>query len=138
MQEVERKHQDTEDHLRGMPQRIIGDPVAVVWKLIEEFKKDVDQLVAGRPEDGPPGLIQTLGARRRDFREAIFQQAPLFKPFDQTDSQAIGSVHNIHPEHEPEPLEPPTTSNVIYIDEVLSFADGFVFNAVNQLILINL
>jgi hypothetical protein len=64
-----------------MPQQIKGEPVAVVWKLIEGFKKDVDQLIAGRPEDGNTGLIQIFRASRHDFREAIFKQAPQFKPY---------------------------------------------------------
>ena len=67
--------------LAELPVRSIGDPVGEVWRLLSNFKDDVQELVAGRPDDGAQGLIQMVRVARQEFREAIFKGAPRFRPW---------------------------------------------------------
>ena len=62
--------------------RKISDPVGEVWRLLSSFKDDVQELVAGRPDDGAQGLIQMIRCARQEFRVAIFKGAPRFRPWD--------------------------------------------------------
>ena len=71
-----------------LPARFIGDPVGELWRLLANFKRDVDYLVTGRPGDGKVGLIQRTRQSRQRFRESIFQGAPRFKPYARPVSRA--------------------------------------------------
>lgn len=98
------------------------------------FEKDVKQLVEGIPEAGTAGLIQIFHKAKGEFRDAIFRQAPDFKPFDQ--STSLSSAHHITSSTfgegyigDEEALEPfgskaPNTS--IYLNEVLDMAQKLV------------
>jgi hypothetical protein len=134
---VEAKLRTTKQSIEELPHRPEGDPVAAVWKLLAGFKKDVAQLVSGRPEDGVRGLIQIFREFRGQFREAIFKQAPDFKPYDRGSrpSGALSSASN-HLSISPivvssnssvqggEMLEPTGVryDKTIYLDEVLDMA----------------
>ncbi|KAG8755211.1 hypothetical protein FRC14_004253 [Serendipita sp. 396] len=141
LREVEARLETIQKELAKLPSKVEGDPVTEVWKMIEEFKSDVQALVLGRAQDGEKGLIQNFRASREEFRESIFQQAPDFKPYDcpaglygsrsldvdqsissttdDTDSSGEGATGEL------ERLEPSGTRNpktLIYIDEVMDMA----------------
>jgi hypothetical protein len=128
-----------------MPPAPSGDPIATIWKMVAAFQKDVQQLVDGRPESGAAGLIQIFRKSREQFREAIFYQAPCFKPFEEprvfeSDVPIRYESHSrpaarvlvapVHKEPREEDLEPPGTRDpktVVYLDEVLHTAKQSVF-----------
>jgi hypothetical protein len=128
---VKAKLRTTKQNIEELPHRPEGDPVAAVWKLLAGFKKDVAQLVSGRPEDGEKGLIQILRESRGQFREAIFRQAPDFKPYEQ-DSRESGvyetaSSGSVQGGEMLEPTGPRDAKTVIYLDEVLDMAQKWEF-----------
>ncbi|CAG8765671.1 11099_t:CDS:1, partial [Acaulospora colombiana] len=131
--EVERKLRETREILNELPEELQGDPVTVVLNLTANFQKDVAILVQGRPEDGESGLLQKFRQHKGAFREAIFQQAPQFKPFRRpSDITEDEPLEPIDTETEPmenggtEDLEPSgrrDSSSFVYIDEVLKIAE---------------
>jgi hypothetical protein len=124
---VEAKLRTTKKNLGELPRKPEGDPVAAVWKLLAGFKKDVTQLVSGRPEDGVKGLIQTFRASRANFRDAIFRQAPDFKPYRRDSRQpsvhGTASFESIQGGEMLEPTGARDAKTVIYLDEVLDMAE---------------
>jgi len=103
------------------------------------FEKDVKQLVEGRPEQGATGLLQTFRHLREQFRDAIFRQAPEFKPFEKPvtyqsggpesrpqptsdDGHSGAKDHGVTQEEALEPSGQKDPSNFIYMDEVLEAA----------------
>lgn len=106
--------------------------------MITTFKKDVEQLVKGRPEAGEEGLIQNLRRSKEQFREAIFRQAPEFKPFRKpkesgdtspTEDASTQSTENIGEvlDLDLEPQGPKNPDTFVYMDEVASRAQKSVF-----------
>lgn len=77
---------ETQENLAKLPIPQKGEPVTAIWKLLANFKKDVAQLVNGKPDDGEAGLVQKIRSARQTFRKAIVQQAPNFKPFNRPPS----------------------------------------------------
>jgi hypothetical protein len=101
---VEAKLRITKQNIEELPRKPEGDPVAIVWKLLEGFKKDVAQLISGRPEDGVKGLIQIFRASRGEFKEAIFRQAPDFKPYNFKPYKQSPRIHTPRVDASPRPL----------------------------------
>jgi hypothetical protein len=109
-----------------------------VINMITTFKGDVELLVKGRPEDGKEGLIQKIRRSKETFREAIFRQAPEFKPFEKpakstarpTEPSPEQLMHELlaagtppgASEEELEPKGPRSSSTFVYMDEVLDMA----------------
>ncbi|KAG8829739.1 hypothetical protein FRC17_006131, partial [Serendipita sp. 399] len=141
LRDVEARLQTIQSELAKLPTKVEGDPVTEVWKIIEEFKSDVNTLVSGRAQDGEKGLIQIFRASREEFRESIFRQAPNFKPYNRPSqpkesviSQVMrgassgtqeGEADGEEVGKELEKLEPVgarNTSTMIYIDEVMKIA----------------
>jgi len=107
--------------LAALPVRSINDPVGEVWRLLSEFKHDVQGLVAGRPDDGSQGLIQVVRRVRQEFRVAIFKGAPRFRPWAKPDT-------NVESPSTPQDtfggLEPQVSASdtVVYANEVMDRA----------------
>ena len=114
--------------LASLPARFIGDPIGEVWRLLAGFKQDVNHLVTGRADDGKYGLMQRVRQARQDFREAIFQGAPRFKPYTKP---ITGSESHRTRQDTAEGLEPEVNASgtVVYIDEVIERAETSVFYA---------
>ena len=111
--------------LGELPARFIGDPIGEVWRLLANFKQDVNHLVTGRADDGKYGLMQRVRQARQDFREAIFQGAPRFKPYTKP---ITGPESHRTRQDTAEGLEPETNASgtVVYIDEVIERAETSV------------
>jgi hypothetical protein len=123
---VEAKIRTTKKSIEELPHRPEGDPVAAVWRVLAGFKKDVTQLVSGRPEDGVKGLIQVFRKSKGQFREAIFRQAPDFKPYERGSLQpGVYETESSESVQGGEMLEPTgirDAKTVIHLDEVLDMA----------------
>jgi len=111
--------------LAQLPASFTGDPVGEVWRLLASFKRDVNSLVTGRPEDGRGGLMQRIRQSRQEFRDAIFQGAPRFKPY----SKPSGGPESPRTRQDTSGgLEPEVNAKgtVVYIDEVIERAETSV------------
>ena len=124
------------------------DSLATLMNLLEGFKQDVQNLVKGRPEDGYDGLVQTFRESRGRFREAISRQAPEFQVFDRPkqgnfsvpvqsnprtffrpnshiptpERESISTRHTTSEMHS-EPIHVMDSERVVYMDEVLQYAE---------------
>lgn len=107
--------------LAALPVRTISDPVGEVWRLLSGFKHDVQELVAGRPDDGSQGLIQKVRGARQEFREAIFKGAPRFRPWTKPSTEVESPST---PQDTFDGLEPQVNANdtVVYANEVMDRA----------------
>jgi hypothetical protein len=107
--------------LAELPVRSISDPVGEVWRLLSGFKRDVEDLVAGRPDDGEKGLIQMVRGARQVFRETIFKGAPRFRPWTKP---ATGAESPTTPQDTANGLEPQVNADdtVVYANEVMDRA----------------
>jgi hypothetical protein len=131
--EVDNKVQRLKDELSKLPTKLTGDPAMTVINMVANFKKDVELLVKGRPEAGKAGLIQNIRRSKERFRDAIFHQAPEFKPFEKPAKPSDmflgepipGLPAGISGEVVEEDLEPrgrKSPSTIVYMDEVLERA----------------
>jgi len=125
LEEIDNQLVSCKKELDGLPARFNGDPIGEVWRLLGNFKKDVNHLVTGRADDGKDGLMQRIRQAQQDFREAIFQGAPRFKPYTKPSSGA--ESHRVRQETA-EGLEPEINASgtVVYIDEVIERAETSV------------
>lgn len=135
--EVERKLRETSEALNELPEEPQGDPVSAVLNLTTNFQKDVALLVQGRPEDGESGLLQKFRHHKGTFRDAIFNQAPQFKPYkcpsNITENESLQPSNSDLEDTEnggTEKLEPSGKKrdpySFVYIDEVLTMAKSGV------------
>jgi hypothetical protein len=131
--EVDNRVQRLKDELSKLPTKLTGDPTMTVINMIATFKKDVELLVKGRPEAGKAGLIQNIRRSKERFRDAIFRQAPEFKPFEKpakSSDMFLGAPVNELParisgevvEEELEPTGLTNPSTIVYMDEMLERA----------------
>ena len=125
LEEIDTNLISCKKRLAQLPARFIGDPIGEVWRLLANFKQDVNQLVTGQADDGKDGLIQRVRQARQDFREAIFQGAPRFKPYTKPIS---GAESHRTRQDTAEGLEPQVNASgtVVYIDEVIKRAETSV------------
>ena len=119
--EVDARLSTCKKELAKLPVRSIGDPVGEVWRLLSGFKHAVQDLVAGRPDDGAEGLIQMVREARQDFRKEIFEGAPRFRPWTKPDT---GFEVPTTPQDTFDGLEPQVNAKdtVVYANEVMDRA----------------
>jgi len=115
--DVEEKLGRLKEAIADLPPQRSGDPVWAVWKMKGAFEKDVKQLVEGRPEQGAVGLFQTFRRLREQFREAIFRQAPEFKPFERPAKHRAGGLEP--PTMPPSPIDHSTAKESVTEEEAL-------------------
>jgi hypothetical protein len=125
LEEIDNKLLTYKKELDGLPASFTGDPIGEVWRLLVNFKEDVNQIVTGRADDGRDGLVQRIRQAKQDFREAIFQGAPRFKPYAKPSS---GSESHRVRQDTAGGLEPGVNASgtVVYIDEVIERAETSV------------
>lgn len=132
LKEVDATLTDTKAKLAELPPKLEGEPISIVFNLVDQFKTDVSNLIMGRAEDGYSGLVQTFRRHSEQFNDSIFRQAPCFRPFPTPASSQ--DVENDSGEYPPtvkdeEKLEPTGKRNpatFIYFDKVLEMARKYV------------
>jgi hypothetical protein len=92
-----------------------------MWRLLSGFKSDLEDLIAGRPDDGPQGFVQMVREARQEFREGIFKGAPRFRPWTKP---GTGAESPTTPQDTLDGLEPRVNADdtVVYADEVMDRA----------------
>ena len=125
LEEVDTALFSCKNQLAELPARFIGDPIGEVWRLLANFKQDVNHLVIGHADDGKDGLMQRIRHARQNFRESIFQGAPRFKPYRKPSN---GTESHRTRQDTADGLEPEVNASgtVVYIDEVIERAETSV------------
>lgn len=133
LKEIEVNLKRTKGKLAKLPPKVEGDPIPAVYNLVDMFKREVSQLVEGRPDDGECGLIQKFREFADQFGEIIFSQAPCFRPYNapspssdapSEDTGELGPINGQEDGLEPSGRRDPAT--FVYIDEALQMAKKFV------------
>ncbi|KIM31731.1 hypothetical protein M408DRAFT_20955 [Serendipita vermifera MAFF 305830] len=132
LNEVESKVRQIKKDLGDIPVKPSGDPVSIIWKVKAAFERDVRQVIEGIPEAGITGMIQTFHREKGQFREAIFRQAPDFRPYNKANphpqdkgtagASIAAKVTQTMDEDALEPSGPRAANTVVYLDEVLTTA----------------
>ncbi|KAI9452814.1 P-loop containing nucleoside triphosphate hydrolase protein [Russula earlei] len=76
--EVNKQLDRTNNEISRLPSPPSSEPVGEMLRLIGLFVRSIEHLVDGTPDDD--GLIQALRGPRVDFKKAICQTAPDFRP----------------------------------------------------------
>ncbi|KAI9452815.1 P-loop containing nucleoside triphosphate hydrolase protein [Russula earlei] len=76
--EVNKQLDRTNNEISRLPSPPSSEPVGEMLRLIGLFVRSIERLVEGTPDDD--GLIQALREPRVDFKKAICQTAPDFRP----------------------------------------------------------
>lgn len=130
LEEVDNNVQRLKDELSKLSTKLTDDSAMTVINMIANFKKDVELLVKGRPEAGKVGLIQHIRRSKERFRDAIFCQAPEFRPFEKPAiptgmslvslaNEPLVGIPGDFVEEDLEPRDLKSPSMVVYMDEVL-------------------
>lgn len=109
-----------------LPSPPSSEPVAEILKLIGGFVRSIERLVSGIP--GENGLMQTLRMPQNEFKRAIRQTAPDFRPLEHPQGQVIDNtpfpppsfLSNEETEWE---QQPGITSRPIFVDDVMTKAN---------------
>jgi len=114
---------DTEQALRDLPSPPSDDAVLEVHQLIRAFSRAVNEDIKGTCS--ADGLIQKIREDHRSFRRAVRSTAPEFRPLSKNRDQMAESYLNPSFIPEEEHIDE-HTGKVIYVDEVMDRADGYV------------
>jgi hypothetical protein len=102
--------------------------MAEILKLIGQFIRSVEHVVAGTPGDG--GLIQALREPREEFKKKIRQTAPDFRPLECPRAHVAqvmpvlplpSFLSNEEPESEWQPVN---GIRAIFVDDVMTRANS--------------
>jgi hypothetical protein len=95
-------------------------------KLIGQFVRSVEQVVAGAPDDN--GLIQTLRDPREEFKRKIRQTAPDFRPLERPnnvhDTPVLPEPRFLSTEEQESEWQPVHPSRAIFVEDVMNRANS--------------
>ncbi|KAI6044502.1 P-loop containing nucleoside triphosphate hydrolase protein [Pisolithus marmoratus] len=134
------------DLTAGNTRRATGEPsnnpVVEIHRVLNEFTKEVSELIKGTPNDN--GLVQTTRLHSETFKREIYSTAPNFMPWERKDShrhpklprakflsneENVGAVNEEESDEsdEDDVVQKPRVTlygNAIYIDEVMQRAQN--------------
>ena len=100
--------------------------MAEILKLIGQFVRSVEQVVAGAPDDN--GLIQALRAPREEFKTKIRQTAPDFRPLERPnnvdDTPILPEPRFLSTEEQESEWQPVDVSRAIFVGDVMDRANS--------------
>jgi hypothetical protein len=100
--------------------------MAEILKLIGQFVRSVEQVVAGAPDDN--GLIQTLRGPREEFKKKIRQTAPDFRPLERPDNVhdtlVLADPSFLSTEEPESDWQVADASRAIFVEEVMERANS--------------
>ena len=112
----------TEAQLAELPREPSQDPVGEVYAMITQLAGALDRWVEGTPS--ADGLLQTIRPKQQEFRDAVRNTAPDFRPFERADAGGAAASLTL-PEflsNEETPGLPVDDAEAIYVDEVMALA----------------
>ncbi|KAF8270214.1 P-loop containing nucleoside triphosphate hydrolase protein [Lactarius quietus] len=126
--ELDRLLEQTQQDISRLPSPPSSEPVAEILRLIGTFVRSIEQLVRGAPDEN--GLMQKLRGPQTEFKKAIRQTAPDFRPLERSKTSDITTpvpppsfLSNEETDWE---QEPSNTINPIFVDDVMKKANGAV------------
>ncbi|KAK7017181.1 P-loop containing nucleoside triphosphate hydrolase protein [Favolaschia claudopus] len=94
--ELENTVQNTREALAQLPKPPSSDPVSEVAGLLHTFVDELGQILEGIPVAG--ALLQTIRPAQEQFRRAIRNTAPAFRPFEEPDEYIDIDLQFFEPE----------------------------------------
>ncbi|KAI0250034.1 P-loop containing nucleoside triphosphate hydrolase protein [Lactifluus subvellereus] len=126
--EVDKLLEQASHGLSRLPNPPSSEPVGEMLRLIGAFVRSVENLIDGAPDED--GLLQALRGPRVDFRKAIRQTAPDFRPLERpskSESPTIPSPPSFLSDEEEDWEYRPSDSTVaIYVEDVMARANSAV------------
>ncbi|KAI9441577.1 P-loop containing nucleoside triphosphate hydrolase protein [Lactarius indigo] len=125
-EELDRLLDQTQMDISRLPSPPSSEPVAEILKLIGGFVRSIERLVSGTP--GENGLMQTLRAPQNEFKRAVRQTAPDFRPLERPQAQVADNTPVPPPsflssEETPWEQEPSRIISPIFVDDVMKKAN---------------
>ncbi|KAI9465220.1 P-loop containing nucleoside triphosphate hydrolase protein [Lactarius psammicola] len=125
-EELDRLLEQTQQDISRLPGPPSSEPVAEILKLIGTFVRSIESLVSGTP--GASGLMQTLRGPQNEFKRAIRQTAPDFRPLERPQTQVVDNTPFPPPsflssEETEWEQQPGNTSRPIFVDDVMEKAN---------------
>jgi hypothetical protein len=124
--EVDRLLEQAEHDISRLPSPPTSEPKLEMLRLISQFVRSVEHLVAGTPEKD--GLIQTLRKSQEGFKGNIRQTAPDFRPFERPKSISAlpllpppRFLSNEEPDSESQPLD---ATRALFVEDVMETANS--------------
>jgi hypothetical protein len=124
--ELDRLLEQVNDDISCLPDPPSSEPMVEIMKRIGDFVRSIEHIVAGAPDEN--GLIQALLRPREQFRRAIRETAPDFRPFEQPRNVSAAPVlpqprFLLNEEAELE-WQPNDAGRIVFVDEVMNRANS--------------
>jgi hypothetical protein len=124
--ELDRLFEQTVHDISRLPNPPSAEPMAELLKLIGQFVRSVEQVVAGTPDDN--GLIQALRGPREEFKRKIRQTAPDFRPLECPnnvhDTPVLPEPRFLSAEEQESEWQPVDASGAIFVEDVMNRANS--------------
>jgi hypothetical protein len=124
--ELDRLFEQTVHDISRLPNPPSAEPMAELLKLIGQFVRSVEQVVAGTPDDN--GLIQALRGPREEFKRKIRQTAPDFRPLERPnnvhDTPVLPEPRFLSAEEQESEWQPVDASGAIFVEDVMNRANS--------------
>jgi hypothetical protein len=124
-EEVEKLLDQVNHDLSRLPNPPSSEPVGDMLRLIGAFIRSVERLVDGTSDED--GLMQALRGPRIQFRRAIRQTAPDFRPHGRPSKSEIQMIPPeydfLSNEEEEWESQPSDSSSAIFIEDVMTKAN---------------
>jgi hypothetical protein len=126
-EEVDRLLEQASHDLSRLPSPPSSEPVGEMLRLIGAFVRSVERLVDGTPDED--GLIQALRGTRIEFKRAIRQTAPDFRPIERPRGCESPEIPTTQPsflsnEEEDWESQPGDSSRAIFVGDVMKKANS--------------
>ncbi|KAH9007584.1 P-loop containing nucleoside triphosphate hydrolase protein [Lactarius deliciosus] len=89
-EELDRLLDQIQMDIARLPSPPSSEPVAEILKLIGGFVRSIERLVSGTP--GENELMQTLRGPQNEFKRAVRQTAPDFRPLERPQAQVVDNT----------------------------------------------
>jgi len=124
--ELDRLFEQTVHDISRLPNPPSAEPMAELLKLIGQFVRSAEQVVAGAPDDN--GLIQALRGPREEFKKKIRQTAPDFRPLERPnnvhDTPVLPEPRFLSTEEQESEWQPVDASGAIFVEDVMNRANS--------------
>jgi len=124
--ELDRLLEQTNHDISRLPSPPSAEPLAELLKLIGQFVRSVEQVIAGAPDDN--GLIQTLRDPQEVFKRKIRQTAPDFRPLERPknvqDAPVLPEPRFLSTEEQESEWQPLDPSGAMFVEDVMKRANS--------------
>jgi hypothetical protein len=124
--ELDRLLEQVNDDISGLPHPPSSEPTVEIVKRINDFVRSIGHIVAGTPDE--EGFIQAILGPQEQFKRAIRQTSPDFRPFEQPRDVSAAPVlpqpRFLSSEEAESEWQPNDAGRIIFVDEVMNRANS--------------